>query len=35
VLELEVKEGSDIYSEESINKYEIICSRISERGDVD
>ena len=33
-LELEVKEGGDIYSEESINKYETIYSRVSKRGDV-
>ena len=33
-LELEVKEGSDIYSEESINKYETIYSGVSERGDI-
>jgi hypothetical protein len=34
VLELKVKEGSDIYSKESINKYETIYSRVSERGDI-
>jgi hypothetical protein len=34
VLELEVKEGSNVYSKESINEYEIIYSGVSERRDI-